>query len=369
VQYTYDGAARLVLLDDGTQRWQYEYGYLDQLDRVLRDGQVVAEYEYDLCGRRTCKRVGDEETRFYYHINDLMTWTSSRDGRWDIAYVPETMAPLAMVHDGRQFFISFDQIGTPTEVWDEDEQLLAVIRSQAYGTDRDVEWLSGSPLPLPFHFQGQFCDDETGLHYNRFRYYWPAAARFITPDPIGFGGGLNFSIYPPNPINWIDPLGLACPSPIRLRCGTRKKQFSPCEAKAAVAKLNRMNKGKRRRCEKASKCRSGKQKQHYLKNCSGPAIKKGFDVDHSKEVQQGGSDLCCKNLMAIPARPNRSLGAQIRYRMRCAAAGELLPKFELGSPCTSPSHINKCKTDFKPGRKKPGATDSCKDVQDEKDCK
>ena len=58
-------------------------------------------------------------------------------------------------------------------------------------------------------FQGQWHDVETGLHYNRFRYYDPEVGRFIHQDPIGLLGGVNLYQYAPNPISWIDPLGLA----------------------------------------------------------------------------------------------------------------------------------------------------------------
>jgi len=37
----------------------------------------------------------------------------------------------------------------------------------------------------PLRFQGQYFDEETGLHYNRFRYYAPDIGRFISQDPIG----------------------------------------------------------------------------------------------------------------------------------------------------------------------------------------
>ncbi|MGE2767112.1 RHS repeat-associated core domain-containing protein, partial [Escherichia coli] len=49
----------------------------------------------------------------------------------------------------------------------------------------------------------------TGLHYNLFRYYAPECGRFISQDPIGLRGGLNLYQYGPNPLIWIDPLGLA----------------------------------------------------------------------------------------------------------------------------------------------------------------
>ncbi|MGL4749914.1 MAG: RHS repeat-associated core domain-containing protein, partial [Shewanella sp.] len=57
-------------------------------------------------------------------------------------------------------------------------------------------------------FAGQLRDDESGLCYNRFRYYDPQGACYISPDPIGILGGENNYGYVPNPVNWIDPLGL-----------------------------------------------------------------------------------------------------------------------------------------------------------------
>ncbi|NHB59594.1 hypothetical protein G9F32_16505 [Acinetobacter sp. 194] len=52
-------------------------------------------------------------------------------------------------------------------------------------------------------------DVETGLHYNRFRYYDPDAGRFISHDPIGLLGGDNHFQYAPNPVEWVDPFGLS----------------------------------------------------------------------------------------------------------------------------------------------------------------
>ncbi|MDF9618450.1 RHS repeat-associated core domain-containing protein, partial [Pseudomonas entomophila] len=50
---------------------------------------------------------------------------------------------------------------------------------------------------------------ETGLHYNRYRYYDPRAGRFLSQDLIGYQGGLNLYAYVVNPIGWIDPYGLS----------------------------------------------------------------------------------------------------------------------------------------------------------------
>jgi RHS repeat-associated protein len=61
-------------------------------------------------------------------------------------------------------------------------------------------------------FQGQYFDAETGLHYNRHRYYNPDVGRYLTPDPSKLAGGLNGYQYTRNPTGWVDPLGLSeCP--------------------------------------------------------------------------------------------------------------------------------------------------------------
>ncbi|EDS2852403.1 RHS repeat protein, partial [Salmonella enterica] len=55
---------------------------------------------------------------------------------------------------------------------------------------------------------GQQWDKESGLYYNRHRYYDPAQGRYITQDPVGLEGGWNLYQYPLNPIQFIDPRGL-----------------------------------------------------------------------------------------------------------------------------------------------------------------
>ncbi|EDN72444.1 conserved hypothetical protein [Beggiatoa sp. SS] len=60
------------------------------------------------------------------------------------------------------------------------------LRYKAYGNvvRKEVERIENSLL-----LQGLYFDAETGLHYNRHRYYDPDAGRFIHQDPIGLGGG------------------------------------------------------------------------------------------------------------------------------------------------------------------------------------
>lgn len=46
------------------------------------------------------------------------------------------------------------------------------------------------------------------MHYDLLRHYDPDCGRFTQPDPIGLAGGINLYSYAPNPLSWIDPLGL-----------------------------------------------------------------------------------------------------------------------------------------------------------------
>jgi RHS repeat-associated protein len=60
---------------------------------------------------------------------------------------------------------------------------------------------------------GHYYDPETGLHYNRWRYYDPTLGRYLQSDPLGYAGSpVNLYAYAPNPPVQVDLLGLACDS-------------------------------------------------------------------------------------------------------------------------------------------------------------
>lgn len=64
-------------------------------------------------------------------------------------------------------------------------------------------------LLCPLRFQGQWQDAETGLVYNRFRYFDALTAAYVSRDLIGLSGGYASWGYVSNPNSWIDPLGLS----------------------------------------------------------------------------------------------------------------------------------------------------------------
>ena len=71
----------------------------------------------------------------------------------------------------------------------------------------DTDYDNGKP-ECNLRFQGQWYDPESGLHYNRYRYYDPQTAQYLSPDPIGLAGGLTPQAYVHDTNAWVDPLGL-----------------------------------------------------------------------------------------------------------------------------------------------------------------
>ncbi|WCM94304.1 DUF6531 domain-containing protein [Acidovorax sp. NCPPB 2350] len=90
-------------------------------------------------------------------------------------------------------------------------------------------------------FQGQQLDAETGLHYNRFRYYDAALGQYATQDPIGLLGGNNKYGYPDSPTSWVDPTGLnplaacAIPGPTMAACAAAAESALGALALGAAA--------------------------------------------------------------------------------------------------------------------------------------
>ena len=135
---------------------------------------------------------------------------SSHEGYQTYLYEYGSFRPLALItgegaEQAQAYFYHLDQLGTPLEITDVEGTIAWAVDYQAYGNvARERVRVVNSPL----RFQGQYFDEETGLHYNRHRYYSPETGRFITVDPIGLAGGLNNYQYVKNPTGWVDPLGL-----------------------------------------------------------------------------------------------------------------------------------------------------------------
>ena len=63
-------------------------------------------------------------------------------------------------------------------------------------------------LTNPLQYTGREVDSETGLLFDRARYLDPNLGRFLSDDPMGFDGGINFYDYVSNdPVDDVDPFG------------------------------------------------------------------------------------------------------------------------------------------------------------------
>jgi RHS repeat-associated protein len=84
----------------------------------------------------------------------------------------------------------------------------AVAQTYTFDSFGNTTNSSGS-LTNFFRFTGREFDTETGLYFDRARYFDPTTGRFVSEDPIGFNGGMNFYRYVRNsPVNLNDPFGL-----------------------------------------------------------------------------------------------------------------------------------------------------------------
>ncbi len=163
------------------------------------------------------------ETRiFHYDLKGHLIAETNQSGQVLAEYVYLGDQPLATIQSEQVYYYHNDHLGTP-QVLTGDSQ--AIAWKAAY-TPFGQAVTSVASVENPFRFPGQYYDQETGLHYNYFRYYNPQTGRYITPDPIGLEGGINLFVYVDsvgkphlepnlytyarnNPLYYIDSLGLA----------------------------------------------------------------------------------------------------------------------------------------------------------------
>ncbi|WP_205980379.1 RHS repeat-associated core domain-containing protein, partial [Pseudomonas viridiflava] len=179
---------------------EYRYDCQHRLIGVSLPGGSTASYKYDAFGRRIEKTVDGHTTEFRWQGERLIAESATNRYRTYI-YEPGTFRPLAML-DGegplkaQRFYYQLDHLGTPQELTDYSGEIMWSAKYRAYG---NLATLDIAAIDNPLRFQGQYFDAETGLHYNRHRYYNPGTGRFLTPDPIKLAGGLNNYQYVPNP--------------------------------------------------------------------------------------------------------------------------------------------------------------------------
>jgi RHS repeat-associated protein len=219
---------------DGFERTtRFEWGMVGELSAVEDEAKRV-EFLYDLFLRRVQKQVFARSTtesaaivvsrtRFVWDGNVLAheikeTFAASDDPVIEErSYCFEEGSFLPLAHresrrqggdatEGEWLYYVNGPSGAPERLVAGDGAVVCEIQMSAWGR---AEFAPGAKATTPLRFQGQFEDDETGLCYNRFRYYDPDTGRYISQDPLGVDGGLNLYRYVEDPLGWADPLGLA----------------------------------------------------------------------------------------------------------------------------------------------------------------
>jgi RHS repeat-associated protein len=196
------------------RRWRYRWNGAGLLSEVQRpDGRKV-RFDYDAFARRTRKllvRTGpdggeviESEIRFVWD-GDVVVHELTKDlGSITWYWEPGTFTPILRESQGHCWPLASDHLGTPTEMYTESGEIAWRMQLDSFGVAKTEAVLGNCSWRWP----GQYEDEETGLYYNRFRYYDPATCRYISQDPLGLAGGLNAYEYAPDPFVWTDPLGL-----------------------------------------------------------------------------------------------------------------------------------------------------------------
>jgi RHS repeat-associated protein len=94
--------------------------------------------------------------------------------------------------EDKKYSIITDYLGTPAQMYDEQGQVVWEARLDMYG--KAANFAGRSLSDCPFRYAGQYEDSETGLYYNRFRYYDPSTGNYLSQDPIGLAGN-NPTLY------------------------------------------------------------------------------------------------------------------------------------------------------------------------------
>ncbi|WP_368563720.1 RHS repeat-associated core domain-containing protein [Pseudoxanthomonas sp. UTMC 1351] len=227
VSYQYDAAGNLIRKTDASaaeprRTTHYAYDGYNRLVEV-RDGadQVVSRYAYNPFGYRLSKEVTTIGATNSGAIAGKRLFLQAEEGL--LAEIAATGAvlqtygwqpdrsystsPLFTRVSGTYYYYQNDPLGQPRQLIDRSGNVAwSATRISAFG---EVTTASGTAVEQPWRFPGQYYDAETGLHYNVHRYYDADVGRYITADPIGLTGGLNFYVYGnAMPTGLVDPYGL-----------------------------------------------------------------------------------------------------------------------------------------------------------------
>ncbi|MCX4245068.1 DUF6531 domain-containing protein [Paraliomyxa miuraensis] len=225
--YRYDPEGNLVRREepDGSA-WTYAWDGAGRLHEVVRaDGREIT-FAYDPLGRRVSKTAEGQTTAWVWDGDVLLhelresvaaaadedtaddaSAPSAEAGPTVITWIfdPERFAPAARLGPEGTHSVVTDHLGSPLCLLDEH----GAPRWQGNLDPWGRMSIAGDAGLCPWRFPGQYEDTETGLHYNRFRYYDPGQGAYLGHDPIGLLGGSALYGYVRDPLGSVDPLGLS----------------------------------------------------------------------------------------------------------------------------------------------------------------
>ncbi|CAN7746483.1 MULTISPECIES: DUF6531 domain-containing protein [unclassified Variovorax] len=212
VQYRLDRAGNLTKKVDGDVRLDLAWDANQRLiaSRRTTDQRAnVTFYGYDPLGRRLFKETNGDRRWFGWDA-DAMAFDCDAIRRTETMYRPESFEPIYLCIEAinlgpLHYGVTIN--GCPTRLLDDQGGIRWTANPGTWGYVDD----SGvSAFAALTRLQGQYFDSETGLHYNRNRYFDPLAGMFASVDPFRLDGGPNVYSMGPNSLAWIDPTGLKC---------------------------------------------------------------------------------------------------------------------------------------------------------------
>jgi RHS repeat-associated protein len=202
--YTYDNNGNTVTDASGKS---YTWDFENRLVSAVVPGTGTVTFKYDPFGRRIQKTSLLGTTNYLYDRANLLeeidmngnVLARYNGGLW----IDESLSEL---RTGTSSYYQQDGVGSMTSLSNSAGTLANTYSYDSFGKLTN----SSGTLANSFQFTGREFDAETSLRYYRFRYFDPIIGRFISEDPIGFDGGINFYRYVQNnPALLVDPFGLS----------------------------------------------------------------------------------------------------------------------------------------------------------------
>jgi RHS repeat-associated protein len=150
--------------------------------------------------------VWDGNTPLHEWLEPAETGPTSERQVTTWVFEANSSIPAARLAGGTYQNVVTDHLGTPLEMHSSRGELVWAAEFDAYGAVRRQQ---GDGQDCPLCYQGQYEDVETGLYYNRFRYYDSHAGQYISQDPIGLAGSFTAYGYVTDPLIYTDVLGLS----------------------------------------------------------------------------------------------------------------------------------------------------------------